>query len=213
LIICVFFCQRLWYELYPSLSRRCTWKKHPRSLERVPSRYSICSSSLYSIRRSYSSWQYLSIAVQDVPNVCSSLPIFCVHLTIKYFMYYGPHGPTGHGSGAPMIEVSTYKHRSVYIKFIESMPVTRCFLRIIKKMQMENITCITVKEQAVSDFNEHRELYLKRTAWNQACSSWFRPSLSSETCIPFSCTRSEKLPSRESHNVPWKQSSFHWITD
>ncbi len=32
---------------------------------------------------------YLSYAVKDTPN---------------YLMYYGPHGPTGHGSGAPMIE-------------------------------------------------------------------------------------------------------------
>ncbi|KAK7468707.1 hypothetical protein VKT23_003210 [Stygiomarasmius scandens] len=34
---------------------------------------------------------YLSMAVKGTPN---------------YFMYYGPHGPTGHGSGAPMIEAS-----------------------------------------------------------------------------------------------------------
>ncbi|KAE9408295.1 FAD/NAD-P-binding domain-containing protein [Gymnopus androsaceus JB14] len=90
---------------------------------------------------------YLSLAIKDTPN---------------YFMYYGPHktviGPTGHGSGAPMIEA-----------------MTRCFMQIIKKMQTENIVSIKVKDKAADDFNEHRELYLKRTAWAGQCSSWFKP--------------------------------------
>lgn len=59
-------------------------------------------------------------------------------------MYYGPHGPTGHGSGAPMIEA-----------------ITRCFMQIIGKIQRENITRMTISSKAVADFNEHRELYLK----------------------------------------------------
>ncbi|KAF9076089.1 FAD/NAD-P-binding domain-containing protein, partial [Rhodocollybia butyracea] len=86
---------------------------------------------------------YLSLAVKDTPN---------------YFMYYGPHGPTGHGSGAPMIEA-----------------MTRCFVQIIRKVQTENIVSIQVKDKAARDFNEHRELYLKRTAWAGQCSSWFKP--------------------------------------
>ncbi|KAK0246370.1 FAD/NAD-P-binding domain-containing protein [Armillaria nabsnona] len=86
---------------------------------------------------------YMSLAVKDVPN---------------YLMYYGPHGPTGHGSGAPMIEA-----------------LTGCFMKILKKMQMENITTMTINSKAVDDFNEHRELYLKRTAWSGQCSSWFKP--------------------------------------
>ncbi|KAJ4499439.1 FAD/NAD-P-binding domain-containing protein [Lentinula lateritia] len=86
---------------------------------------------------------YLSLAVKDTPN---------------YFMYYGPHGPTGHGSGAPMIEA-----------------MTKCFMQIIRKMQVENIVSMQVKHKAADDFNEHRELYLKRTAWAGQCSSWFKP--------------------------------------
>ncbi|KAJ3969799.1 FAD/NAD-P-binding domain-containing protein [Lentinula raphanica] len=86
---------------------------------------------------------YLSLAVKDTPN---------------YFMYYGPHGPTGHGSGAPMIEA-----------------MTRCFMQFIRKMQVENIVSMQVKHKAADDFNEHRELYLKRTAWAGRCSSWFKP--------------------------------------
>lgn len=40
---------------------------------------------------------------------------------------------------------------------------------------MENITTMTINSKAVDDFNEHRELYLKRTAWSGQCSSWFKP--------------------------------------
>ncbi|CAK5280944.1 unnamed protein product [Mycena citricolor] len=85
---------------------------------------------------------YLSVAVKNFPN---------------YFMYYGPHGPTAHGSGAPVIHA-----------------YTTMFLKIIKKLQMENITAIKIKDKAADDFNEHRELYVKRTAWVGNCSSWFR---------------------------------------
>ncbi|KAJ7677213.1 FAD/NAD-P-binding domain-containing protein [Mycena rosella] len=85
---------------------------------------------------------YLSIALKNVPN---------------YFMYYGPHGPTAHGSGAPVIQA-----------------YTGAFMKIIKKMQMENITAIKIKDKAADDYNEHRELYVKRTAWVGNCSSWFR---------------------------------------
>ncbi|KAJ7221713.1 FAD/NAD-P-binding domain-containing protein [Mycena pura] len=76
----------------------------------------------------------------------------------QYFMYYGPHGPTAHGSGAPVIHA-----------------YTGAILRIIKKMQIENIQSIKIKDKAADDYNEHRELYVKRTAWVGPCSSWFKP--------------------------------------
>ncbi|KAJ7796872.1 FAD/NAD-P-binding domain-containing protein [Mycena olivaceomarginata] len=85
---------------------------------------------------------YLSIAVKNFPN---------------YFLYYGPHGPTAHGSVAPIVQ-----------------EYTSAFLRIIKKMQTENIKSMRIKDKAADDYNEHRELYVKRTAWVGKCSSWFR---------------------------------------
>lgn len=99
-------------------------------------------------------------------------------------MYYGPHGPTGHGSGAPMIEACTtffpIPFSSSFSPYLHDVPHfrtpdTRCFLQILRKIQMENITTMTIKPKAVDDFNEHRELYLKRTAWAGQCSSWFKP--------------------------------------
>ncbi|KAJ3998549.1 FAD/NAD-P-binding domain-containing protein [Lentinula boryana] len=53
--------------------------------------------------------------------------------------------------------------------------MTRCFMQVIRKMQVENIVSMQVKHKAADDFNEHRELYLKRTAWAGRCSSWFKP--------------------------------------
>jgi hypothetical protein len=47
-------------------------------------------------------------------------------------------------------------------------------MKIIKKMQIENIKSIKIKDKAADDYNEHRELYVKRTAWVGNCSSWFR---------------------------------------
>lgn len=32
-----------------------------------------------------------------------------------------------------------------------------------------------IKQKAAQDFVEHAKLYLKRTAWAQTCSSWFKP--------------------------------------
>ncbi|KAJ6488487.1 FAD/NAD-P-binding domain-containing protein [Mycena vitilis] len=85
---------------------------------------------------------YLSIAVKNFPN---------------YLLYYGPCGPTAHGSGAPIIQ-----------------EYTSAFMKIIKKMQRENIKSMKIKDKAADDFNEHRELYVKRTAWVGPCSSWFK---------------------------------------
>lgn len=58
---------------------------------------------------------------------------------------------------------------------IRWVTVTNGFMQFLKKMQRENITAITIKPKAVEDFNEHRELYHKRTAWSGRCSSWFKP--------------------------------------
>ncbi|KAJ7043072.1 FAD/NAD-P-binding domain-containing protein [Mycena alexandri] len=76
----------------------------------------------------------------------------------NYFLYYGPHGAGAHGSGAPVIDV-----------------LTSAFMKIIKKMQTENIQSMQIKPKAAQDYNEHKELYVQRTAWVGNCSSWFKP--------------------------------------
>jgi len=41
-------------------------------------------------------------------------------------------------------------------------------------MQLEDVKSFVPKQAAVEDFKQHRELYLKRTAWDSPCSSWFK---------------------------------------
>ncbi|KAJ7184393.1 FAD/NAD-P-binding domain-containing protein [Mycena filopes] len=62
---------------------------------------------------------------------------------------------------------------------------TSAFMKIIKKMQMENIKSVKVKDKAADDFNEHRELFLQRTAWVGPCSSWFKPKRRLDTPMLF----------------------------
>ncbi|KAJ7771566.1 FAD/NAD-P-binding domain-containing protein, partial [Mycena metata] len=76
----------------------------------------------------------------------------------NYFTYFGPHGAIAHGSCTPIIDACTF-----------DFPLSG------RKMQMENIKSIKVKDKAADDFNEHQELFMKRTAWVGTCSSWFKP--------------------------------------
>ncbi|KAJ7063538.1 FAD/NAD-P-binding domain-containing protein [Mycena amicta] len=99
--------------------------------------------NLQTLWKDYPIDSYLSIAVKRFSN---------------YFSYYGPLGPTAHGSGAPVIH-----------------SYTGAFLKIVRKMQVENILSITIKDKAADDYNEHQELYVKRTAWVGPCASWFKP--------------------------------------
>jgi hypothetical protein len=53
--------------------------------------------------------------------------------------------------------------------------ISRSLIQTIQKIQRENITSMMIKKKAAEDFAEHAKLYLKRTAWAQTCSSWFKP--------------------------------------
>ncbi|OBT58863.1 hypothetical protein VE04_00928 [Pseudogymnoascus sp. 24MN13] len=87
----------------------------------------------------------LSYAAVGVPNVPN------------YFMYSGPFSPVAQGSVLPLLTLGT-KH----------------FLQVIRKMRKEHIRRLSPKEGATKDFGEHAAMYLKRTAWVDPCSSWFK---------------------------------------
>lgn len=38
-------------------------------------------------------------------------------------------------------------------------------MKMLKKLQVENIPSFTVSDRAAADFQEHAALYLQRTAW------------------------------------------------
>ena len=46
--------------------------------------------------------------------------------------------------------------------------------KVIEKIQVENIKSLEPKIHAALAFKEHHDLYVKRTAWSQPCSSWFK---------------------------------------
>ncbi|KIW85239.1 hypothetical protein Z517_00629 [Fonsecaea pedrosoi CBS 271.37] len=75
----------------------------------------------------------------------------------NYYMMGGPYGPLGHGSFLPILE-----------------SLARYILQIIEKMQVDRIKSLTPKPEVISQFKEHADLYLQRTAWVSGCSSWFK---------------------------------------
>jgi hypothetical protein len=75
----------------------------------------------------------------------------------NYFMYSGPFAPVAQGSVLPLLTLAS-KH----------------FLQIIAKMRKEHIRSLSPREGPTRDFGAHAALYLKRTAWADPCSSWFK---------------------------------------
>ncbi|KAL4947586.1 hypothetical protein BDW69DRAFT_204246 [Aspergillus filifer] len=75
----------------------------------------------------------------------------------NHFMFLGPAAPIGHGSVLPIIE-----HATKYI------------LHLIRKCQTQDVKSVVVSQEAVDDFNEHIQVFMKRTAWSTHCRSWFK---------------------------------------
>jgi len=75
----------------------------------------------------------------------------------RFLVMLGPFGPYGHGSVIPAIEV-----------------ITRYIEKVVKKMQFEDVKSFEPKQEAVDDFKQYRELFLKRTVWDSPCRSWFK---------------------------------------
>ncbi|KFG84108.1 putative steroid monooxygenase [Metarhizium anisopliae] len=75
----------------------------------------------------------------------------------NHFMFLGPNAPTGHGSVLPIVE-----HAAKYI------------IQMLYKCQTEGIKSVAPKQEAVADFAEHIDVFMKRTAWSTHCRSWFK---------------------------------------
>ncbi|KAJ8118859.1 hypothetical protein OPT61_g257 [Boeremia exigua] len=73
------------------------------------------------------------------------------------FSFCGPYGPLGHGSFMPLIE-----------------QWTRYMFTCITKCQVEDIKSLTPKMECASQFRQHADLFLQRTAWTSPCRSWFK---------------------------------------
>ncbi|KAJ5403026.1 uncharacterized protein N7487_008922 [Penicillium crustosum] len=75
----------------------------------------------------------------------------------NYFTVGGPYGPVGHGNTLMVNE-----------RLISNI------LKIVEKMQLEGIKSIRPKLGVCEDFEEHAQLFCKRTAWDGKCASWFK---------------------------------------
>jgi hypothetical protein len=75
----------------------------------------------------------------------------------NYFSFCGPYGPLAHGSFFPIIER--------YTDYI---------VDVIGKMQVDSIRSLRPKRKVAEHFMKHSAEFLKRTAWTDPCSSWFK---------------------------------------
>ncbi|OBT97370.1 hypothetical protein VE01_04370 [Pseudogymnoascus verrucosus] len=75
----------------------------------------------------------------------------------NYFSFCGPYGPLAHGSFFPVIEK--------YTDYI---------IKVIIKMQVDGIRSLYPRREVTQDFIKHSAEFLKRTAWTDPCSSWFK---------------------------------------
>ncbi|ROT36327.1 FAD/NAD(P)-binding domain-containing protein [Sodiomyces alkalinus F11] len=76
----------------------------------------------------------------------------------NYFCMLGPNCPIGNGPVLSAIEA-------------------QCdwMLKIMDRFQSTNMARIAPKEEAVRDFVEFKEWFMKRTVWSDPCRSWYKP--------------------------------------
>jgi hypothetical protein len=51
---------------------------------------------------------------------------------------------------------------------------TKYFIKMLYKAQTQGIKAVSPKREAIRDFIEHTEEFMKRTAWSTSCRSWFK---------------------------------------
>ncbi|CAK7212641.1 hypothetical protein SEUCBS140593_001571 [Sporothrix eucalyptigena] len=75
----------------------------------------------------------------------------------NYFVFLGPQAPVGHGSAIPIVE-----------------HLTKYMLKMVYKIQTEGYKAVVPKKEAISEFVDHADTFLPRTAWAGKCRSWFK---------------------------------------
>jgi hypothetical protein len=67
----------------------------------------------------------------------------------------GPNGPAAHGTLIPFLQA--------YVNYA---------FNAVEKLMRENIKSISIKEEAVADFQEHKDNFVKDKVWTSECRSW-----------------------------------------
>lgn len=47
-------------------------------------------------------------------------------------------------------------------------------IKVVQKIQTERIKSVNVKPEALADWIEHKDEYMKRMVWSADCSSWYK---------------------------------------
>ncbi|KJA23569.1 hypothetical protein HYPSUDRAFT_54285 [Hypholoma sublateritium FD-334 SS-4] len=100
------------------------------------------------------SGQSLGDVWADVPEAYFGI---AAHGFPNYFMIGGPNSPVGNGPVLVALEA-----QADYA------------LKMIDRLQTENIRSFEPKLEAVRDFSEHRDRYMTGTVWDIDCGSWYR---------------------------------------
>jgi hypothetical protein len=74
----------------------------------------------------------------------------------------GPNAPAGHGS---ILNITEH--------------IAKFMVKILKKVQTQNIKSLEPKEDLVDEYIEHVNRFMPRTAWTGNCRSWFKNGKSS----------------------------------
>lgn len=67
----------------------------------------------------------------------------------------GPNAPAAHGTFIDCIEA--------YLNYAISMS---------ERLMSENIKSVTLKQEAIDDFQKHKDTIAKDLAWSSTCRSW-----------------------------------------
>lgn len=103
---------------------------------------------------------YMSCMVPQMPNYFSEYAFALYSLSTglpRIIVFLGPNAPIGHGSVLTITE-----HIAKYL------------VKLMQKCQTQGIKSISPKQEAVSDFLEHIQNFMPRTAWSAKCRSWFK---------------------------------------
>ncbi|KAM6515073.1 hypothetical protein FSOLCH5_009312 [Fusarium solani] len=75
----------------------------------------------------------------------------------NYLMYLGPNSPVESGSITGELEA-----------------LVSYTLKVITKMQIDNIRYFVPKQDVTDEFNEHTQSWFKGTVWEEDCNAWYK---------------------------------------
>lgn len=90
-------------------------------------------------------------------------------------MYIGPTWPVENGSVMGMLLFRNHIRSSKQLTYLLTGPlhaVVNYTIKIIKKMQRENIKSWVPRQDATDRFNEHAQTWIKGSVWEDDCNAW-----------------------------------------